>query len=281
MLVAASNRESPTVRPFLRWAGSKTKLLGQLQRYWPGGSNRYVEPFMGSAALFFRLQPDGALLADLNSELVATFRASRDHPRAVYNRLRRIPVGKRSFLRQRALAPDQLDDLDRAARFIFLNRFCFNGLYRTNRDGQFNVPFSNSRTGGIPNWEEFRAASARLQSADIVCGDFQAVVVQKVRSGDFVYLDPPYAVSNRRVFRQYGARTFDTSDLARLSATLKVIHDRGARFLLSYAFCTESIHEFSAWHQRKVFTQRNISGFSSHRRLAAELMISNVVPEAL
>jgi DNA adenine methylase len=121
-------------KTFLRWAGSKKRLISKLRPYWGEGFRRYVEPFMGSAALFFALEPSEAVLSDINSALVETFCEVRDHPRAVYNRLLRLPLGEDAYYRIRQKDASQLSLLDRVARFVYLNRFCFNGLYRTNGD---------------------------------------------------------------------------------------------------------------------------------------------------
>jgi DNA adenine methylase len=264
------------ITPFLRWAGSKRKLLPRLTPYWGGGYARYIEPFMGSAALFYAAMPSAAVLSDINQELVSTFVAVRDHPRAVYNRLLKIPKGKRSYKKLRGTNLEVLNACDRAARFIFLNRYCFNGIYRTNSKGIFNVPYAASRTGRIPDWEHFSAAAERLQSAAIICADFVSVLHAHVRDGDFVYLDPPYAVENRRIFRQYDPKTFGIEDLSRLSKTLELIDQRGAKFVLSYAASPEAKQYFSDWKRTKVFTQRNVSGFAKHRRMAAELIVTNI-----
>lgn len=265
-----------TVIPFLRWAGSKRKLLPRLAPYWGGSYTRYIEPFMGSASFFYAAAPASAILSDINQDLVSTFVSVRDHPRAVYNRLLDIPKGKRSYKKLRKLNPTSLDSLDRAARFIFLNRFCFNGIYRTNSKGIFNVPYAPSGTGDIPTWDVFLAAARPLQSALIVCADFEDVVLDHVGEGDFVYLDPPYAVRNRRVFRQYDPQTFGLDDLKRMDQTLNRIDERKAKFVLSYAYSPESIEYFQNWKRRKVFTQRNVSGFAEHRRMAAELIVTNI-----
>lgn len=266
------------VVPFLRWAGSKRKLLPRLAPYWGNSYTRYIEPFMGSASLFFAANPSAAILSDINHELVNTFISVRDHPRAVYNRLVIIPKGKRSYKKLRKIDLASLDPLDRAARFIFLNRYCFNGIYRTNRKGVFNVPYSSSRTGDLPAWDIFLAAARLLKSADIVCEDFESVVNSHVREGDFVYLDPPYAVENRRIFRQYGPQTFGLDDLKRMNDALETIDKRGAKFVLSYAYSPEAIRYFQNWERRKVFTLRNVSGFAEHRRMAAELVFTNICP---
>lgn len=266
------------MQSFLRWAGSKRKLLPKLAPYWREEYERYVEPFMGSAALYFSLEPDNALLSDINGELVDTFSALRDHPRAIHNRLERIPLGSESYYSLRSQDPRELSQLDRAARFIFLNRFCFNGLYRTNKSGQFNVPFSASGTGRLPSWERFKNTSEKLKNATILNLDFAQVLKKHAKSGDFLYLDPPYAVENRRIFRQYGPQVFGTSDLGTLASLLPRLHESGVKFLVSYAYNAHALELFKQWHTRRVYTQRNIAGFAKHRRRACELLVSNVEP---
>ncbi|MCK4417784.1 MAG: Dam family site-specific DNA-(adenine-N6)-methyltransferase [Candidatus Latescibacteria bacterium] len=249
-------------------------MLPKLVPYWHDGYQRYSEPFMGSASLFFALEPPRALLSDINSELVETFIAVRDNPRAVHNKLVRIPLGKDSYYRIRALSTEGISTVEKAARFIFLNRFCFNGLYRTNMQGQFNVPFSSSRTGDLPSSIELLTAAKALRRADIRCADFNQVL-DETDEGDFIYMDPPYAVANRRVFREYGPRCFSTSDLKRLSIALDQLDKRGVCFVVSYAFCKEALDAFRKWDIQKVFINRNIAGFAKHRRRAAELIVSN------
>jgi DNA adenine methylase len=266
----------PTAASILRWAGSKRKLLPELIPYWGHGQRRYIEPFAGSAALFFALKPKRALLSDINSELIKTLTVVRDNPTAVYKHVSRYPVGQESFYRLRALDPTVLSPVERAARFLFLNRFCFNGLYRTNENGHFNVPYSSQKTGGIPPWEQFSQAAMLLKRAVLKCGDFESVLLSAVGMGDFVYLDPPYAVGNRRIFRQYGSHTFGLQDLNRLNAVLREIQTRGAHFVLSYAYCREAKETFADWTSRRVYAQRNISGFARHRRRAAELIVTNI-----
>lgn len=232
---------------------------------------------MGSACLFFELQPKRSLLADINGDLIRTFEAVRNHPKAVANRLAKIPLGKRSFYRVRKQYLSELEDSDAAAGFIFLNRFCFNGLYRTNAAGRFNVPYGSSRTGRLPTAEELRSVAKQLHSSTIQRADFSDTLAQ-TRPGDFVYLDPPYAVGNRRVFRQYNSSSFGLEDLQRLADHLVSMDSRGVKFLLSYAFCSEAVEFFGRWPRRRVYVQRNIAGFATHRRLAGELLISNCSP---
>jgi len=260
----------------MRWAGSKRQLVPKLSEYWGSGYSRYVEPFAGSAALFFALKPAVAVLSDLNAELMITYRSTRSQPELVFALLHSIAEGKTSYLRLRRVDPSQLTGPERAARFLFLNRFCFNGLYRTNLAGQFNVPYSATRTGKLPDWNRFLPFAQSLKSAQLIHADFETVIDKHVKEGDFVYLDPPYALANRRLFRQYGSQTFGLDDLDRLSKSLRLIARRGAHFVLSYAYCREAMAAFCDWKLRRVHTQRNISGFASHRRRSVELIATNI-----
>lgn len=269
----------PDNKPFLRWAGSKKRLLPKLLAYWDEGFTRYVEPFMGSAALFFAIGPSEALLSDINMDLVETFCTVRDHPLAVYNRLFRLPLGENAYYQIRQKDAVNLSPLDKAARFIYLNRFCFNGLYRTNKDGKFNVPYASSKTGRLPTLEKLYKTSKVLSRAQIIMGDFEETL-HNAQPGDFVYLDPPYAVQNRRIFRQYGADCFGTEDLNRLASSLLNIDRCGAIFLVSYAMCREAMEAFKGWNIRRACIQRSVAGFSRHRRKAIEILVSNrQIPE--
>jgi DNA adenine methylase len=229
---------------------------------------------MGSAALFFAIEPAAAVLSDINSSLVETLCAVRDHPRAVCNRLHRLPQGKEAYYRIREEDATQLSSLDRAARFVYLNRFCFNGLYRTNLKGKFNVPYAASKTGQLPSQEVLFKAAKILSCAQITTNDFDETL-KTVQPGDFVYMDPPYAVQNSKIFRQYGPDCFGTDDLARLASALPDIDSCGATFLVSYAMCQEALEAFDGWHIQRVQTQRSVAGFSRHRREAIEILVSN------
>lgn len=263
-------------KPFLRWAGSKRKLIPLLSRFWGYGYKRYMEPFMGSACLYFAVQPKCAILGDVNEDLIVTFKAVRNRAPSVYRALAAIPKGEKSFYRLRALDPKLLGAIERSARFIFLNRYCFNGLYRTNKSGQFNVPFCASKTGELPSLENLRVAAKQLKGAIIEHCDFEELVITNATEGDFVFLDPPYAVRNNRIFHQYGPDSFGINDLVRLRNLIDMIVNRGACFVLCYADCPEVRNVFDRWQMTEVKTQRNISGFSQHRQLASELVVSNI-----
>lgn len=263
--------------PLIRWAGSKRRLLPRLAEYWKIRSHsRYVEPFAGSGALFFHLNPPAALLNDLNADLIGAYLALAKNPEEIHRLASSIESDETTYYRVRAIEPSSLSEFERAARFIYLNRFCFNGIFRTNQKGFFNVPYGGKKSGALPSLERFIETAERLRTTKLFSMDFEAFVKQEVQAGDFVYLDPPYAVSNRRIFRQYDPNTFGIKDIQRLEGLLEVIDARKASFLVSYAFSAEIRPLMNRWESRRVRTQRNVAGFSEHRREAVEVMITNL-----
>ncbi len=262
------------VTPFLRWAGSKRKLIDRLSLYWSDAYTRYVEPFAGSACLFFHLAPRQAILGDINRELIETYEQVRDNTSAVASALSGFKKGKQNYLRARAVNPRTLTATERAARFIYLNRYCFNGLYRTNRKGSFNVPYGGKKSGQLPSEDTLSRCAELLGRAELVSGDFETVL-SRVGPGDFVYLDPPFSVKSRRVFREYGPAVFGQESVMRLGRWLSILHERGAAFLVSYADSTEARHLSRGYHIGAAAVQRNISGFAKNRTRARELLISS------
>ncbi len=171
------------VSAFLRWAGSKKQLLPVLQDYWTPKYRRYVEPFAGSACLFFRhfFLPTASVLGDLNSPLIHVYRCLKNDPEAVIQALSELPKGKSHYKRIRSLDGSDLTKAGRAAAFIYLNRFCFNGLYRTNKLGRFNVPYGGERSGSLPSADHLRACSSALRHTTLVDGDFNETLAKVVR----------------------------------------------------------------------------------------------------
>jgi DNA adenine methylase len=271
--VAVETREARRGKPFLRWAGSKRKQLSRLAPFWSPDHERYVEPFAGSACLFFELAPKAAVLGDSNRELIEVYRVVRDEPERLYQRLCRIRRDLPTYRRWRNLKPESLDRETRALRFLYLNRNCFNGIYRTNKNGEFNVPMG-TRIGKYFSKDDLLCCSKLLQGTTLVVGDFLKTL-ERVKAGDFVYLDPPYAVISRRIFKEYGKKTFDTSDIPRLSESLSGIVKRSADFLVSYADSTEARALALNWYSLRLPIRRHIAGFAGDRKKAYEWLISN------
>jgi DNA adenine methylase len=268
-------------RPFLRWAGSKRKLLFRLRRFWKPEYRRYIEPFAGSACFFFDLMPPHAVLGDINESLMETYRVVREEPEGLFRRLTRLRRDADTYYRWRAKDPNLLDPQTRALRFVYLNRNCFNGIYRTSMVGKFNVPFGGKK--GLPIGKLAKAdllgCAELLNRATLVTGDYRLTLAY-ARKGDFVYLDPPYATNSRRVFRQYGAKTFETGDVRVLADELVRLNRIGAEFLVSYADSKEARALAANWNAARLYVRRNIAGFVDHRRKAGEWLISNIaLPE--
>lgn len=270
-----STQNFASCRPVLRWAGSKRQSLSVLSKYWKREHERYVEPFAGSCALFFHLAPAAAILGDSNSDLVSTYLVLSKRPRDLYASLSGIPCDKRTYNLIRAFLPRDLNRFERASRFIYLNRYCFNGIYRTNLMGRFNVPYSGYETGALPSESTFVECSKLLRRANIIAGDFSKTLTACKR-GDFVYLDPPYAIAGRRMFREYGPRSFETADLVRLGRELERLNKIGASFLLSYADCKEITPYSAVWNTRRHRVKRNVAGFAARRRHSFEVLLSNI-----
>ena len=273
MGLAKEPREAHRGRPFLRWAGSKRKQLSRLASFWSTDHQRYVEPFAGSACLFFDLAPKAAVLGDSNRALIEVYRVVRDEPERLYQRLCRIHRNLPTYLRWRRLNPESLDKETRALRFLYLNRNCFNGIYRTNMNGEFNVPMG-TRLGEYFSEADLLGCSELLRRATLIAGDF-VKTLERVKAGDFVYLDPPYAVTSRRIFREYGKKIFSAADIPRLSESLRGIVKRDADFLVSYADCAEARALAKQWSSVRLPIKRHIAGFAGDRKKAYEWLISN------
>ena len=267
--------ESVKTGPFLRWAGSKRKILPTLVEYWRSDYQRYIEPFVGCAALFFRLQPIVAVLGDINTELIEVYEIVRENPDTFHEALAALPTGEKQYYRIRREVPESLSKFCRAVRFVYLNRHCFNGIYRTNSNGRFNVPYGGAKPGGIPPVESFRKCSQLLQRATLRACDF-GHLLRDTRKGDFVYIDPPYAVKSRRIFCEYGPREFSNSDIERLAHHLRRMDSRGVHFVVSYADSVEARRSFAEWKIKRIRVRRHVAGFSSARRMAYELVTTNI-----
>lgn len=266
-----SNSTLP-LKPIFRWAGSKAKLVPTILTFVPLFS-RYVEPFAGSACLFFAMRPKSALLADINSQLIETYATIRERPTDVGKLALSMPISESFYYELRGKHVENLTEVERAARFLYLNRFCFNGVYRTNRRGEFNVP-RGTRTGSLPTIEMLVSWSRSLRQAKLIAGDFESCL-QHVKSGDFVYLDPPYAKPNSRDRGEYGYTAFGEADLIRISRCLDEINRRGAVFVFSYKYSTAVKRAFAHWHTRSVVVRRHVAGFVRSRVNVREVFISN------
>lgn len=266
--------------PFLRWAGSKRRLAGQILAHAPRHFNEYIEPFVGGGAIFFALRPAVALLSDANSELMNAYRAVRDNVDALVTRIESMAASDSDafYLECRRLVPESLGELERAARFVYLNRTCYNGLYRTNKAGEFNVPRGMKKPSQILQKDRLLRASAALQSAVIESGNFEAALGH-AKAGDFVYLDPPYIPPdpNLKAFTEYTKVGFTSVDQTRVANWFELLTDRGVFVLASNSAVQEVEHLYPSHRYTHVVlqTRRNVAAKPSSRLPIDELLIAN------
>ncbi len=262
-------RKSETVRakPVLKWAGGKTQMLGDLLPKVPTSYRRYIEPFFGGGAMFFALQPENAIIADSNPELINMYQKVAGQVEDVIQCLKRYENTSEMFYAVRSQEWTALSKAEAAARTIFLNKTCFNGLYRVNRQGQFNVPYGKYKNPKICDEDGLRAASAALKKADIICGDYLFVLEHYAQPGDFVFLDPPYLpVSEYADFKRYTKEQFYEEDHVELAKMIMALHERGC-----YVILTNSnhplVHElYAPFNIDVIQTKRHISCNGGTRR---------------
>jgi DNA adenine methylase len=261
--------------PFLKWVGGKTSLLPELLRHVPAHPRRYHEPFVGGGALFFAVAPRRAVLSDNNAELVHCYRQVRDDVYGVLDTLAPHVYEKAHYQNIRALEPLRLKAAERAARFIYLNKTCFNGLWRVNRAGRFNVPIGRYKNPRFHDPSALINASQALRGVEILHASFEDTL-GRAAPGDFVYLDPPYdPVSATSSFASYTADGFTWDDQKRLARACIALNRRGVRFLLSNS-ATERVRElYRGFEQRLVRAPRFINSKAESRGRVDELLVFN------
>jgi len=221
-------------KPILRWAGGKSWLVKQLDRFLPKTFNNYHEPFLGGGSIFFSLRlGNESFLSDVNSDLINAHSQIRDDPDGVLHVLGGFRNTVDDYYRIREMVFSSL--IEKAAQFIFLNRTCFNGLYRVNREGRFNVPYGFKDYKLLFDPDKFRRLSGLLRHATLWCGDFEDSL-SNVREGDLVFLDPPYTVSHtKNGFVKYNEKLFSWGDQKRLASFIEKVRSRGASYILTNA----------------------------------------------
>lgn len=272
-------------KPFVKWVGGKRQLLKQfrLMNLYPpekfnSKTNRYFEPFVGGGAVFFDLLPDKAYLSDLNKELVITYNVIKNNVDNLIKSLEKHQYEKGYFLKVRAKDLNKMSDLEIASRFIFLNRTCFNGMYRVNSKGGFNVPFGKYSNPIICDKENLRKVSEKLQNVEISHQDYKAVL-KKAKKGDFVYFDPPYyPVSKTASFTSYTADTFLDKEQLELRDTFLELSKRGCYVMLSNSdtpFINKIYSGIKGVRITKVQAGRVINSKISGRGKITEVLVTN------
>jgi DNA adenine methylase len=267
--------------PVVKWAGGKGKLLPELLARRPQNYRRYFEPFLGGAALFFRLGPSYAVLNDKNPDLINMYRCLAWNVEAVIRRLtrHRLEHSQEYYYATRARWNEEhsrIGDVDRAATFIYLNKTCYNGLWRVNSRGFFNVPAGRYHDPQIFNPEVLRAASRLLQNAELKCGPF-AEAVESAEAGDFVYFDPPYHPLNETArFTSYTCDNFGADDQRELAAVARGLAARGAVVMISNSDVPFIRKLYTGFRIDSVECARAINSQAERRGPISEVIISNL-----
>ena len=275
--------------PFLRWAGGKRKLMSEILASLPDDFGhqgmKFFEPFIGGGALMFELgkfnskyfvEGKNLHIGDSNPDLIATYKVIRDNPKELIAKLRKLEnrISLEDYLNMRALQPEK--PIDVAARFIYLNKTCFNGLWRVNSSGQFNVPYGKLKNPKVLDKENLILCSKRLANSKIKSGDFEAIV-KSAEKGDFVYFDPPYLpLSESASFSKYAKEDFSTLDHERLANTIAQLTKRGVKVMLSNSDTklTRAIFK-NDLRLRKVSVARTIAANSRNRTAVDEIIGTN------
>ncbi len=261
--------------PFLKWAGGKWQLLGQYARFFPDRYGAYQEPFLGGGAVFFHLLPQRARLSDINEELIHCYGIVRNRVEDLIGALQGYPNDRETYYRVRAARPEDLPPLERACRLIYLNKTCFNGLYRENSRGRFNTPFGYYRAPTICDPEGLRRASRALQGVELRVQPFTACVEQ-AEKGDFVYLDPPYhPLSATARFTAYTGKSFTEKDQEALREVVDALDRKGCAVMVSNSDTPLIRRLYRRYRIERVWAFRAISANGARRGPVSELVICN------
>jgi DNA adenine methylase len=264
----------PRAKPFLKWAGGKTQLLAELLARMPTTYGRYYEPFLGGGAVFFALQPKRATLSDINDELITTYTAVRDTPKEVITTLSQHTCSPEYFYQLRKEKLANLGATHRAARLIYLNRTCFNGLYRVNAQGDFNVPFGGHNNPTICHAENLQRVSEALRGAQLRCQPV-AAIARQVRRGDLVYFDPPYVpLSPTARFTNYAVGGFGLRDQVALARLYTALAARGVHVVLSNSDTPQVRELYKKFRIDRVMVRRSINRCAQGRGPVGEVIVT-------
>jgi len=266
MLADPTDVKDKAIRPVLKWAGGKRQLLPQLVARMPDSYGNYLEPFVGGGALFFHLQPRQAFIADANTELINLYRVIASHLDALIPELQQHKNDADYYYAQRARDVSTLTSVQAAARTLYLNRTCFNGLYRVNKKGQFNVPFGKYVNPTICDEKALSMASTLLKTAVIEAADYRLVLQQHATPNDFVFLDPPYhPVSKYSDFKRYTKEQFKEQDQIDLANEVEQLHDKGCHVMLTNSNSELILDLYKNFKIDVVAAKRNINSIATKR----------------
>ena len=266
--------DNAIIQPFLKWPGGKRWLIEWLIDDVSIKSGKYIEPFLGGGAFFFALQPECAIISDINKELIELYKVMRDCPDALREKMiyHQKHHDAKYYYKMRAMHPRT--PINRAARMLYLNRTCFNGMYRVNKKGDFNVPIG-SKTNCIYDIDLFCQYADILKKAEIVQSDF-ADTIMRAETGDCLFADPPYAVGDNNLFVKYNNVLFSWNDQMRLFEALKTARNKGVNVISTNAFCgvIKEMYLNEHFYVYEVERHCSIAGNPNKRKITKELVVS-------
>ena len=261
-------------KPILKWAGGKSQMLGEIIPRMPKEYNSYIEPFFGSGALYFAIAPQHAIIADSNPELINLYQVIAEEPEGFINELNTFENTEEMFYSVREKNWNTLSPLKAAARTVYLNKTCFNGLYRVNKEGRFNTPYANNKRNSFCDADEIRKAAKILKNAEIICGDYHDVLISKAQEGDFVFLDPPYVpVSKYADFKRYTKEQFNEEDQRRLAEDVRCLSQKGCNIMLTNSN-HPLVYELYGQHHIEVFQTRRMINKDANNRTGEDVIVT-------
>lgn len=271
-IVRAMSHTVDRVEPILKWPGGKRWAIPSLSEFMPSTFERYIEPFFGGGALFFSMKPRGAILADINQDLINFYKVLCEDHTSLIQHLRAHQANHNKDYYYKVRSKTFHSNAENAAKFLYLNRTCWNGLYRVNGKGEFNVPIGTKSTI-ISDSDNFSLLANILSSSNILCSDF-AETIGQASSNDFIFVDPPYTVAhNQNNFIKYNRDLFSWSDQIRLFDSLHKALHRGAHVMITNADHPEVIKLFSKLGRYVQLTRHSVlSGKSSGRKITTEAL---------
>lgn len=263
--------DNKLIKPILRWAGGKQWLAHTIAPAIKKHCKRsYIEPFLGGGSMYFAVLPDSAIISDINADLVTAYLQIRDNCEDVYQRLAKLNVSEDEYYRIRAYKPRT--DINKAVRFLYLNRTCFNGIYRTNNEGVFNVPYGGGRnTDSILANDVLPSISEALRQTKIKEADFEQIIIQAKR-GDIIYCDPVYKVKEKSTrFIKYGKLVFSWDDQIRLKEAIESAVKKGVNIVVSNT-CHESIRDLYSQYKPHILSRKSLIGNVKTRGVVNEYL---------
>jgi len=265
-------------KPILKWAGGKSQLLKDIIERVPNKYGKYIEPFLGGGAVFFGLNPQNSVISDSNPEIINLYKVVANDVEALVRSLKRHRNNKEYFYQQRAKDWTKLTPVQAASRTLYLNKTCFNGLYRVNKKGGFNVPYGYYKNPKICDEQNLKTASQLLRQANIICADYKDVLNKNAKAGDLVFLDPPYLpISEYSDFKRYTKEQFYEEDHRELAVEVERLHELGCHVILTNSN-HPLVHDLYNKYSVDVFQTKRFINSKANRR-KGEDVIATIKPK--